>query len=92
MTFTKFDNTTKAVDLPLELIIESGSYETQELVLILANADEIRIPVADLVNEYYGDDITVELYTDTEDANKLKFRLTTAYKALIDNKQTPQIS
>ena len=55
-------NTVK-VDLPLELLISSGYYNSanKELVLVLANNETISIPVADLVDEYYADDTTVEL-------------------------------
>ena len=55
-------NTVK-VDLPLELLISSGYYNSanKELVLVLANNETISIPVADLVDEYYADNTTVEL-------------------------------
>lgn len=53
----------KKVDLPLELLISSGYYNSanKELVLVLANNETISIPVADLIDEYYADDTTVEL-------------------------------
>jgi len=65
LTFTKFDDTTVSIDLPLELLIESGHYDatTKSLVLVLANEDTIDIPVSDLVNEYYADGTTLELKT-----------------------------
>ena len=55
-------NTVK-VDLPLELLISSGYYNSanKELVFVLANNETISIPVADLVDEYYADNTTVEL-------------------------------
>lgn len=55
-------NTVK-VDLPLELLISSGYYNSanKELVLVLANNETISIPVADLIDEYYADNTTVEL-------------------------------
>ena len=44
LTFTKYDNTTKVIDLPLELLVNSGYYDedTNELVLVLANGSEIK--------------------------------------------------
>lgn len=53
----------KKVDLPLELLINSGYYntETKELILILANNETIKIPVADLIDEYYADNTTLKL-------------------------------
>ena len=53
LTFTKYDNTTKEIDLPLELLVESGYYDevTNELVLVLANSSEIRIPVGNLLTD-----------------------------------------
>ena len=66
LTFTKKDNSTVKIDLPLEMLIKSGHYDssTENLVLVLANNDTIKIPVAELVNEYYADGksiFTVEL-------------------------------
>ena len=65
LTFTKKDNSTVKIDLPLELLIKSGHYDssTENLVLVLANNDTIKIPVAELVNEYYADGKTLELKT-----------------------------
>ena len=87
LTFTREDDSEIVINLPLDLLVESGSYdsETQEIVLVLANEDEIRILVDDLVDEYYADDITIEKYVDTEDDDKRKFRLTTEYKEKVDD-------
>ena len=54
---------TGTIDLPLELIVKSGRYdsETKNLVLTLANEDVINIPVGELVDEYYADGTTIEL-------------------------------
>jgi hypothetical protein len=84
LQFTQYDGTTetKTIDLPTELLIQSGYYddETKEIVLVLANnteenPSEIRIDAEDLLNLYFADDSTLQLYTDTEDNNKLKFRI-----------------
>lgn len=63
LTFNKADGTELKVDLPLELLIKSGYYDevTGEIVLELANDDEIRVPVAQLINHYYADNTTLEL-------------------------------
>lgn len=65
LTFTRYNNTTLDIDLPLELIVSSGSYDstTKSIILTLANNDTISIPVSDLVNEYYADGTTLELKT-----------------------------
>lgn len=65
LTFTRKDNSSVQIDLPLELLIKSGHYDssTESLVLVLANNDTINIPVAELVNEYYADGTTLELKT-----------------------------
>lgn len=85
LSFTKYDDTTLTLDtinLPTELIVSDGSYddETKELVLVLANStpenpSEIRIPVGELYNTYYGDNTTIENYVDTLDGSKDKFRI-----------------
>jgi hypothetical protein len=84
LQFTQYDGTaeTKTIDLPTELLIQSGYYddETKEIVLVLANntvenPSEIRIDAEDLLNLYFADDSTLQLYTDAGDGNKLKFRI-----------------
>src|SRR5690554_2925062 len=53
LTFTRYDDTTKEIDLPLEFLVESGYYDevANELVLVLANGSEIRIPVGNLLTD-----------------------------------------
>jgi hypothetical protein len=80
LSFTKYNNDTvtlDAINLPTELIVTSGSYDsvTNEIVLVLANNTEIRFSAGGLLNEYTGDNTSIELYTDTQDGNKLKFRI-----------------
>jgi hypothetical protein len=84
LQFTQYDGTTetKTIDLPTELLIQSGYYDdaTKEIVLVLANntvenPSEIRIDAEDLLNLYFADDSTLQLYTDSGDGNKLKFRI-----------------
>lgn len=74
LTFEKEDGTSFTIDLPLELLIESGEYnpDTQQIVLTLANKEVITIDVKDLISTYYGDDETIELFVEDE---KQKFRI-----------------
>jgi hypothetical protein len=97
LTFTEYDGSTvtKTIDLPTELLIQSGYYDdaTKEIVLVLANnteenPSEIRIEAEDLLNLYFDDNSTLELYTDTGDNNKLKFRIRQTW---IDNNITTKL-
>lgn len=56
LTFTKHDNTTITVDLPVEEIVTRGYYDSlsQDLVLVLASGQEIRIPASGLIDDYIG--------------------------------------
>ena len=56
LTFTKHDNTTITVDLPVEEIVTRGYYDSlsQDLVLVLASGQEIRIPASGLIDDYTG--------------------------------------
>lgn len=56
LTFTKHDNTTITVDLPVEEIVTRGYYDslTQDLVLVLASGQEIKIPASGLIDDYTG--------------------------------------
>lgn len=66
LSFERVNGSVLNLDLPLELLIKSGYYdeETMSLVLVLANGDEIKIPVAELVNNYYADETTLTLSKD----------------------------
>ncbi len=74
MTFEKENGTSFNIDLPLELLIKSGSYDatTKEILLELANGDVIRINVGDLVDTYFGDEETIELF---QEGGENKFRV-----------------
>ena len=63
LTFTRLNGSVLNVDLPLELLIKSGYYDSEnlELVFVLANDEEIRIPVSELMNAYYADETTLTL-------------------------------
>lgn len=65
LTFTKNDGSTVSVDLPLELLIESGRYDeaNSQIVLVLANGNSINIPVSSLLDDFYGKS---ETYNKTE--------------------------
>lgn len=88
------DNVLSTVDLPLELLIQSGYYDgtTRELVLVLANStqqtpSEIRIPVGDLIDTYTGDGTNI-----TVNSNNV-ISLTTTFLnriAAIETKNTNQ--
>ena len=56
MTFTRHDNTTVTIDLPVEEIVTRGYYDTlsQDLVLVLVSGQEIRIPASGLIDDYTG--------------------------------------
>lgn len=55
-TFTRHDNTTITIDLPLEQTVKDGRYDddTNELVLVLVSGQEIKIPVTGLIDDYDG--------------------------------------
>lgn len=55
-TFTKGDNTDIVIDLPIEATVKNGYYDDaqKELVLVLVNDFEIRIPASGLIADYDG--------------------------------------
>ena len=61
LTFTFGDGSTQTIDLPLELLIQSGHYdaESESIVLTLANGDALTIPVSDLIDTYTADEKTL---------------------------------
>ena len=82
MTFTKYDGSTITIDLPLELIIESGSYDAvdNDLVFILANGNEIRVPVDNLLTDLDAVNVRYD--------NTLSDLIATNVKAAIDELDT----
>lgn len=79
LTFTRHNNTTVTIDLPLELIVASGSFDnaTDEIVLVLANNQQIRIPVANLLTE-----VQQQLSQVVADVNSIDSDLTTVKQFL----------
>lgn len=63
LTFTKTDGKTETVDLPLELLINSGTYDNtnKQIILTLANLDTIKIPIGDILTEIYTKDEITQL-------------------------------
>lgn len=62
--FTRHDNTTFTVDLPIEQTVKNGYYDEtkKELVLVLVSDQEIRIPASGLIDDYIGvDSATIQL-------------------------------
>ncbi len=65
LTFITASGEEVCIDLPLELLVESGHYDAakQNIVLVLANGDELNIPVGDLVgaaiDTYHADGQTL---------------------------------
>lgn len=66
LTFYRKDGTTKVIDLPLEMIIESGRFdeETNTIILTMANQQTIEIPVGAVVT-----DISEALHNVEENLN-----------------------
>lgn len=56
MTFIANDGSSIKIDLPLELLIETGTYnsDTKTIILTLANGDDIEIPIGDLITDFYN--------------------------------------
>lgn len=64
LTFTRHDDTKIIIDLPLEIALKDGYYDdsTKELVLVLMNNQEIRIPASGLIDDYSTEDsVTIQL-------------------------------
>ena len=75
LQFTRQNGDVVSVDFPLEELVSDGYYDitTEEIVLKLANGNEIRFSASELVNIYEGDGDTVVTYVDQETgANKIK--------------------
>ncbi len=67
-SFIANDNSSIDIDLPLELLIESGKYDkkTKKIVLTLANKDVIEIPLLDLLTDLYSKSDIDEILSNYE--------------------------
>ena len=97
LVFTRHDNTTLTIDLPIEETVKDGRYDdtTKELVLVLVSGQEIKIPVTGLIDDYNGvDSATIQCVVSSD--NKItcniiggsitKTLLTTELQEEINNK------
>ena len=99
--FTRHDNTTFTVDLPIEQTVKNGYYDdtTEELVLVLVSNQEIRIPATGLIDDYSGQTSATIQVTISAD-NKItcniisgsisKTLLTSELQTEINNKATKE--
>lgn len=91
ITWTCYDNTTgsTSIDLAIEQIIdpETTYYDsgTKSLVLGFVGGGSVIIPIGDLVDFYYADEITLTQYLDVD--SKYKFKIKDSWiSANIDTK------
>lgn len=76
LTFTKIDGDTFNVSLPMESFVESASFDetTSTITLNVKNGQPISFSVAALIDYYYGDDVTTEVYSDTDGKKKIRVK------------------
>lgn len=88
------NNVLSSVDLPLELIVQSGYYDSQNknIVLVLANQDTIVIPVADILSGVATQEwvnLQLQNYVQKENGKGLSTNdFTNEYKEKVDNMPT----
>lgn len=93
-TFTRHDNTTFVVDLPIEQTVKDGRYdsETKELVLVLVSGQEIRIPATSLIDVYTGSDsATIQLVVDANNNITANIKAGTISKTLLTTELQEEI-
>lgn len=58
LTFEQQNGAVKTVDLPTELMVDSGTFdnETNEIILLLVNGDELRVPIGNLLTDIATED------------------------------------
>lgn len=72
ISFIKNDNSKIDIDLPLELLVESGIYDegNKQIVLTLANGNVINIPLSDLLDDLYTKSEVDEMVAKLENENQ----------------------
>lgn len=76
-TLTKFDGTTDIVNFPLESFVADAIFDstTNKVTLIIANGKSVSFDLSALIDYYYGDGTTIEVYDDPNDGFKHKIRV-----------------
>lgn len=86
LTFTRDSGVPAVVDLPMELLVDHGYYNsaTKKIVLVLANGDEIEIDATDLVDVYIaGNGLTLQ-----NTPNGAEFSVNTIDTSVVDTTVT----
>lgn len=82
LNFIKNNEEIIQIDLPLELLIESGKYdeENKQIVLTLANLDVINIPLSDLLDDLYTKSEVDEFVAEIKKENKYQAGIIDQFK------------
>lgn len=80
-TLTKFDGTTDVVSFPLESFVADATFDptTNKVTLIIANGKSVSFDLSALIDYYYGDGTTIEVYDDPNDGFKHKIRVKSTF-------------
>ena len=93
--FTRHDNTTFTVDLPIEQTVKNGRYDetTNELVLVLVSGQEIKIPVTGLIDDYDGiDTATIQCVVSADNKISCNIKSGSISKTLLTTDLQNEIS
>ena len=93
--FTRHDNTTFTVDLPIEQTVKDGYYDeqTKELVLVLVSEQEIRIPASGLIDDYSGvDSATIQVNISSDNKITCNIKAGSITKTLLTTELQEEIN
>lgn len=81
LNLIKNDGTSNAVNLPMESFVKSASFDssTNVVTLVVANGENVEFDLSALIDYYYGDGESIEVYKDANDNYKQKIRVKSTY-------------
>ncbi len=77
ITFSNELGAQKTINIPLESFVSDASFDptTNMVTLTVANGNSVTFSLAALIDYYYGDGESIEVYRDLEDGGKQKIRI-----------------
>lgn len=87
LNLIKADGTSNAVNLPMESFVKSASFDssTNIVTLVVANGENVEFDLSALIDYYYGDGESIEVYKDANDNYKQKIRVKSTYLDSVKN-------
>lgn len=83
---TRVDGKTETINFPLESFVTDASFDptTNKVTLTVSNGKSVEFDLSALIDYYYGDGETIEVYDDPNDGYKHKIRVKSDFLSAVN--------